>query len=414
MTLKSKYENVYEPEEDSKLLLKHIINQIKHDTIGKPKEKLNQISICEIGVGSGFVISNLAKQFPELNYFGSDINPSATDLTKLELSKIKTKTKPNLQNKPFFDGFNESQKFDYIIFNTPYFPFESKNDSFENMTMKDRAIYGGKNGFEVINEFTEKCLNKFSENGVGIMIFSSLSNLGEIEKHLKKLDFNFQMLESENSFFEKIHCLKFWPSDELKLVLKINLKNLKRLSAGKHSTIFQCQYNNQPAIVKVGKYQYLQKEGIFEEKLKNEEFVPKMFKKGDTYIIREMFTGQNITEFLENPNTTKKELIVVLNEILKITQKMDELKINKFEMTNPYKHIYIEENLKVGFIDFERCIYQDNPKNTTQVLQYFKKKSKQFKEKFDLELNTENFIEIGKNYHKTKEKFDIKKLIKHN
>jgi len=400
-----KYANIYEPEEDSKLLLKHTISELKHYLIGKQQK---EISLCEIGIGSGFVSKNLANQFPNINYYGTDINKYAIELTKQEFKKQNTKI--TLYNKPYFQGFQNNEKFNTIIFNTPYFPFESKQDNFETMSLKDRAIYGGENGYEVIIEFIKQCNDYLKNEGFVIMIFSSLSNLKYIEKILTRNLYDFEMLESENSFFEKIHCLKFKKSKNLKLISNTNTTNLKYLAHGKHSTVLDGIYQNKNVIIKVGEYQHLQKEGFFEEKMKEENFIPKMYVKSDTFIIREKFTGQTIDEFLNNKNTNIKELIIVLNEILKICQRIDELKITKFEMTNPYKHIYVENDLKIGFIDFERCIFADKPKNTTQVLQYFRRNILKFKE-FGLELNEPKIIEIGKNYRENPFKFNITKLI---
>ncbi|NQZ85281.1 MAG: methyltransferase [Nanoarchaeales archaeon] len=406
-----KYENVYEPEEDSELLLKHTISELKHFFIGKSIQQKQQHSLCEVGVGSGFVSTNLAKQFPNIQFFASDINSSAIDLTKLEFSLIKTTTKPNIQNKPFFEGFKKEQKFDTIIFNTPYFPFESKKDNFKDMTMKDRAIYGGINGYEVINEFIELTIQRLNPDGFCIMIFSSLSNYTEIEKVLIKNSYNYSMLESENSFFEKIHCLKFWPKNDLKQVLKNKeITNLKYLSLGKHSSVFQCDFNNINCIVKIGKEQHLEKEGFFEEKLKDEFFVPKMYYRHKNYIVREMYTGQTIEHFIDNPNTTLKELTIVLSEILKACFRIDELKITKFEMTNPYKHIYIESDLSIGFIDFERCIFADKPKNTTQILQYFRRNIPKFGN-IGLKLSNEKILYIGKKYRDDLIPFTIQDIL---
>ena len=48
---------------------------------------------------------------------------------------------------------------------------------------------------------------------------------------------------------------------------------------------------------------------------------------------------------------------------------MDVLKINKKELTNPYKHILINKN-KVTMIDFERCHEVEKGKNVTQFCEY--------------------------------------------
>lgn len=391
-----KYENVYEPAEDSNLLLK---NSKKH-----LKALSKSINVCEVGVGSGFVLSNLAKDYPKCSYFGSDINPDAISLTKDEFEELKLKV--TLKDKSLLSGFKD--KFSLILFNTPYFPFESKFDSFEILPMKDRAIYGGKKGYEVIEEFISQVNDKLEDDGSVFMIFSSLTKPKEIKEILRKSLFEFGVVEEESSFFEKIICLKFWKSDVLKELNKLKVKELKYLSAGKHSIVLTGSYKNKDSIIKIGKPQHLEKEGYFEEKLSKELFVPKLYLKESSFVIREMVNGVLIGDFFEE--NSKKNIVTVLNNILNSTQRMDELGINKFEMTNPYKHIYVQEDLSVKFIDFERCIFSEKPKNTTQVLQYFRRYSPMFKEK-GLVLDDKKIFEISKKYKSENFKFKVNDLI---
>jgi len=72
------YNYIYEPEEDSFMLLDCSIKETKHLTQKK------QIKICEVGVGSGYTLTNLAKTYtnPNIQYFGTDINPKAIEYTK--------------------------------------------------------------------------------------------------------------------------------------------------------------------------------------------------------------------------------------------------------------------------------------------------------------------------------------------
>ena len=74
-----------------------------------------------------------------------------------------------------------------------------------------------------------------------------------------------------------------------------------------------------------------------------------------------------ILKWLETSH--KKEMIIVLMDILKQCRILDEMHVNKYEMTNPYKHIIIMKKKPI-MIDFERCKYTRNPKNVTQFCQF--------------------------------------------
>ncbi len=398
------YENIYEPAEDSKLLLKcvrkYLQSQITYHT---PYHNRNRL--CEVGVGSGFVISNIAKDNPKFKYFGSDINLDAINFTKSEFDNLGLKI--DLKNQSLLSGF--MSKFDLILFNTPYFPFESKFDSFEIMNMKDRAIYGGKKGYEVISDFILEVNSNLDNDGCVFMIFSSLTKPAEIYRILKENLFEFEIIEKENSFFEKIICLKFYKSSNLKELNNLGVSNLRYLSSGKHSVVLEGVYKKKEVVVKVGLSQHLEKEGSFEERLDKESFVPKLYLKDMTFVVREKVDGMLIVDFFKSVKK-KEDLVQVLNNILDSCQRLDELGINKFEMTNPYKHIFVQDDLSIKMIDFERCLFTQKAKNTTQVLQFFRRYIKVFEQK-GLVLDEKKIFEVSKKYKNKNFKFNISNLM---
>ena len=81
----------------------------------------------------------------------------------------------------------------------------------------------------------------------------------------------------------------------------------------------------------------------------------------------EYIKGDRILDYLKKANKTQK--IAILTKILDQLYIMDKLKINKLELTNPYKHIIVRNNEPIQ-IDFERCIYTNSPKNVTQFIQF--------------------------------------------
>ena len=156
----------YEPCEDSELLLRNAINVIE-----KMQNKEN-LKICEVGVGSGYVISNIAKKFKKKHeYFGCDINVEAIVSTLSMFKEIKQKI--NFKECDLLESFDE--EFDLILFNTPYLPLE-EGEKYEDLNLIDKAIYGGKNGYEIIEKFILQVGKNLQFNSKVVMVFSSLSN----------------------------------------------------------------------------------------------------------------------------------------------------------------------------------------------------------------------------------------------
>jgi predicted Ser/Thr protein kinase len=104
--------------------------------------------------------------------------------------------------------------------------------------------------------------------------------------------------------------------------------------------------------------------------------MPKLYFSFENYIVIEKLNGLTIKEFLNNKKIEKKRKEKILNKIVKICEILDKLKINKFEMTNPYKHIFIEKYDVIKFIDFERCRITNRPKNLNQFKEYIRKQTK--------------------------------------
>ena len=141
---------------------------------------------------------------------------------------------------------------------------------------------------------------------------------------------------------------------------------------------------------------------------------PKIFYYNDEndFLIREFVDGEKISEFLEKSD--KQNIVNVLLKIIDQTVKLDEHKINKYELTNPHKDIIIKNN-EPYIIDFERCRYTDKPKNLTQFLQYLTRpRTFEWLKNKGINVEKEKIIKLGVNYKKNYEKKyvgEIKKII---
>ncbi|MCR8487527.1 MAG: class I SAM-dependent methyltransferase, partial [Crenarchaeota archaeon] len=98
-------EYVYEPSDDTELLAKAVIRNIK------PFSKA-----LEIGTGSGAIAILLAKLGCDVT--ATDINPKAIEVAKENATQNNVKIRFIVGD--LFAGLNE--KFDTIVFNPPYLP----------------------------------------------------------------------------------------------------------------------------------------------------------------------------------------------------------------------------------------------------------------------------------------------------
>lgn len=128
---------------------------------------------------------------------------------------------------------------------------------------------------------------------------------------------------------------------------------------------------------------------------------PRLIEYGKDYMIYEFIDGIRILDYLKNAN--KKEKNRIIKNVLLQCRILDKLKIDKYEMNNPYKHILIGKQIKM--IDFERCKKVEKPKNVTQFCQFIISK------KIGLKVNRNKFIKILKDYKNNQTDKNFKRIL---
>lgn len=175
--MKSKNQ-IYEPREDSFLLLNEILKQ---KNIG---------NALDMGTGSGILALELAKHAQ--NVVAADINKNAVK----ELNNLLHKNKIHNIKSINSDLFSHiSEKFDLIIFNPPYIPTTPGKVEFIDLD-------GGKNGTEIIERFLKNAANYLKDNGKILLLTSSLNK--NIKCLFKKSGFIGKKLAEKKIFFEKL------------------------------------------------------------------------------------------------------------------------------------------------------------------------------------------------------------------
>ncbi len=177
-------ENVYEPSEDTFLLLESMDEK---DLKGKV--------VLEIGVGSGIVIYNI---FKHTSYaYGNDISRDAVRFAKKNLKD---------KGKIFISKGTEAVKLnniDVIVFNPPYLPRDEKRTSLENAFSEEEC---NKSVKEIMME-----ISKINKSMVFYFIVSSLcEDKNAIIEYATNLNLKIKLVDMKKLFFEEIYCFKVW------------------------------------------------------------------------------------------------------------------------------------------------------------------------------------------------------------
>lgn len=167
---------IYEPREDSFLLEK----EVKKIAKGK--------TFLDLGSGSG-IQAKAAISAGAKSVLASDINEEAVkQLRKQGIKAVQSNLFSRIR-----------KKFDIIAFNPPYLPEDRREDKESSL-----ATTGGKRGDEIILEFLKDAKSHLTQNGIILLVVSSLTPKTKIDALLKKENMKKEVILSESFFMEKI------------------------------------------------------------------------------------------------------------------------------------------------------------------------------------------------------------------
>lgn len=200
------YEHIYEPAEDSFLLM---------DALWKDRTMLNSVAITaplllEIGSGSGIISTYLhtaVLPLQECISYATDINPKAAAATTGTFTRNAVRGEVILMN--LSSAFRLTKlKFDILIFNPPYVPSESEEMDGEGLS---RSWAGGKHGREVLETFFPEIGNVLSATGVFYLVALESNDVPYIRNHLKKIaNLNSAIALQRKAGIEWLYILRFW------------------------------------------------------------------------------------------------------------------------------------------------------------------------------------------------------------
>ncbi len=369
---------VYEPKEDSYLLLEQV-------------KKYAKGNVLEIGTGKGLQAVEAAKKAEKV--IATDVDDEA-----IKISKERAK-KENVQIEFLkSDLFEKVEgKYDLIIFNAPYLPTDKRDP--------DVALDGGKHGYELLQKFLDDVDDYMVAEGKALIVFSSKTNKRKVHEILDENLLEYKEAAKKTVFFEDIYVYLVWKSDLLKEFEKKELFGVKYLAKGKRSKVYSC--NDKKYCIKVedsssGAINRAVTEAKWLKKLNQKGIGPKLIDAEENYIVMEYVEGERIDKFLETEKDKQKIFEVVL-EVLGQCKELDDMNVTKEEMHRPFKHIIVGE--KPVMIDFERCHTDLNSKNVTQFLDYLTSgKTKKLLRDKGIRLDKKEVVELSKNYKDKKDK----------
>ncbi|MEW5896248.1 MAG: methyltransferase [Nanoarchaeota archaeon] len=409
--------DIYEPAEDSYLLQKFV-------------RKYASGRVLDLGTGSGIQALTAAGNSQVKEVIAADTNETAVaqlqeKIKKNRLKKIKTKTKAETKIKTktkikaktrkikiikviksnLFEKI--TGKFDTIIFNPPYLPQDSG--------IEDAALYGGKKGWELSEQFFARVSKYLSSEGIILFLFSSLTDKKKIEEIIFRNLLRFRQLGAEKIAFEELFVYEVCKTSLLIALEGKGITGISYFTHGKRGDIFTGRKKKIKVAIKVKRkeskaVERIQNEAGWLKVLNKKGIGPRLLFYGRDFLVYKFVDGDFILDWTKddvrvkesekNKSTKKekkakedkkdkknkkenktKEIKKMLVNVLKQCFTLDLLKVNKEEMHHPYKHVLINKKNIPVLIDFERCHKTSRPQNVTQFVEFICRREQELKKK---------------------------------
>ncbi len=381
---------IYESAEDSFLLEKWV----KQFAIGK---------VLDVGTGSGIQAIAAAENPQVKSVLAVDIQPEVVAHCK---NTVQNKKITFLQS-DLFASIKKGMLFDTIIFNPPYLPADEKDPH--------PALDGGKKGYETLQRFFEKAPEYLAEDGIILIVFSSITKKDIVDESIRNKMLDFDLLEKKHVSFEDLYVYKVEKSPILKELGKKGVSDVAYHAKGKRGKVFVGMLKGKKVAVKVknpsseavGK---IEQEAIMLRKLEKHHIAPKVLVFAKDYLVMDFIEGGFIGDFLGNASS--KGTMRVLKESLEQMFLLDALGITKEEMHHPHKHIIVTKQKKPMLIDFERAHYDEHPSNVTQFCQFLTSSAIQpILKRKGISIDKQETVALAKEYKKERSRKVFERIL---
>jgi release factor glutamine methyltransferase len=319
---------VYEPREDSYLLQKWV-------------KRYAQGHVLDMGTGTGIQAITAKERTDKV--IAVDIDGRAVSILKLKHPEIESH-----QSDLFSLYSRKPRKFDTIIFNPPYLPDDKR--------ARDRALDGGRKGYEVLARFIENLGDHLHFGGCALIVFSSHTGKKKIDDCIQQNLLKAELLEKKRIFFEELYVYLIRKSKLLDKLQDIGLSGLRYFTHGKRGVLYTASYRNRKVVAKTKRPESkaegrIANESLWLKRLNRHGIGPRHLFSSRDFVVYVFVKGDFIIPYIEK--ASKRDTVRVLTDVFTQLHTLDTLKVDKEEMHHPLKHIIIDK--KPVLIDFERC-----------------------------------------------------------
>jgi len=182
------------PRPETELLIDEVIKNYP--------DKDAEITVVEVGVGSGIISIILARHFVNAKFIAVDISQNALDIAEINIRKFNLSHRIELRLGSLLEPVDE--KIDYLVSNPPYIANDEKlefNLSYE----PQNALFGGTVGDEIIQKLLDEVLKQ------KIRFFScemGYDQQDKIQNYLKNNSYKSLVFYKDLSDFDRGFTLK--------------------------------------------------------------------------------------------------------------------------------------------------------------------------------------------------------------
>ena len=227
------------------------------------------------------------------------------------------------------------------------------------------ALYGGRHGYELIEKFIPQAVLHMS--GQMLLLFSSLTKKDKVDEILEKHLLDFELLEEQSFFFEKLLVYRVVKSRLREELEAKKISEIKYLARGHRGIVFTGKFKGKKVAIKTKRgsstADTMQNEVDMLQRVNKDSIGPKYLFSAKDYVVYEFVEGKPLGE----DDISKKVAIEVMGQC----RKLDNMHVTKEEMMRPHKHIIIGK--KVVLIDFERARIHLKPQNVTQFSEFLRR-----------------------------------------
>ena len=149
----------------------HVIEQVLAH-VGRAPSPAN-LSIVDVGTGSGCIALALAKELPDAEIHATDISPGALEIARANAARLQLESRVRFHQADLLSGI-EKGSFDFVVSNPPYVG-ESEEDTVQLEVRKfepRNAVFAGPTGLEVIERLVPQAWEALKPGGWLVMEIS--------------------------------------------------------------------------------------------------------------------------------------------------------------------------------------------------------------------------------------------------